>query len=248
MSKSFDKILVRRIREVFDNNREPVDPDAWADMEKRLNARRNMRVVYIRRIAGAAAILLLLFLVFSPFDQEEPSPGDGGSISSSRQTVPSAQVIPDTSGETKSPDQEESLAEAVPQKKEVIEPATDSQKEQQVEQSVGVAPKASDFTEDIFISGRNNIHMNKLAALDAGIEQPERRPAGAQKTTFENELWPVDPVKAGTTSHDAWNDLASAQPLDREKGNMNLSVEISTLYNYSSSMLESQVNFAGGIV
>ena len=62
MSKSFDKILSRRIREVFDNNREPVDPDAWADMEKRLNARRNMRVVYIRRIAGAAAILLLLFL------------------------------------------------------------------------------------------------------------------------------------------------------------------------------------------
>ena len=50
MNRSFDKILTRRIREVFDNNREPVDPDAWADMEKRLNARRNMRVVYTLRV------------------------------------------------------------------------------------------------------------------------------------------------------------------------------------------------------
>ncbi|MFW6101426.1 MAG: hypothetical protein ACOC90_08560, partial [Bacteroidota bacterium] len=78
MNRSFDKILVRRIREVFDNHHEPVDQGAWKDMQRRLDAGRNLRVVYITRASRIAAVLLILFLVFWPFSQQIRDYSDSG--------------------------------------------------------------------------------------------------------------------------------------------------------------------------
>jgi len=115
MNKSFDKILSRRIREVFDNHQEPVDPVAWRDMESRLNARRNMRVVYVRRIAGVAAVLLLLFLIIRPFEPIEQSIEQPSDVISSHQAEPPVQPLDDPAGREELAAAREKMAGSWPQ-------------------------------------------------------------------------------------------------------------------------------------
>jgi len=50
------------------------------------------------------------------------------------------------------------------------------------------------------------------------------------------------------TKPDFWADLSSADAPAQKEDPVNFGVEVSTLYNYSASMLESEVNFAGGFI
>jgi len=70
MSEAFDKILARKIREVFDNNKESMDLTAWEDMQARLDQKRK-KAYFSEWIIRIAAVALLLFFLFIPVRQTE---------------------------------------------------------------------------------------------------------------------------------------------------------------------------------
>lgn len=67
MSELFDRKITRRIREVFDNHEEPVDPKAWADMESRLNKPQLSKHSFVLKGTAIAAIIIVGILLFRPF-------------------------------------------------------------------------------------------------------------------------------------------------------------------------------------
>ena len=253
MSRSFDKILSRRIREVFDNHREPVDPEAWRDMESRLNARRNMRVVYVGRIAGVAAVLLLLFLLVQPFKQSEQSIEQPSPVVSSRQAESPVQPAGDEAGRQEKAAVREKMAEKVTQKETSAREETSavlselSGEPTQRIQPEKVSSIASDDVEDR-ISGNRLAGLDKLEARYAGIEILNDKSTQVAEAMAE----PFDPfretIAQRNESPDFWADLPPGEAPAEKEEQVNFGVEVSTLYNYSSSMLESEVNFAGGFI
>jgi len=273
MSRSFDKILVRRVREVFDNHREAVDPDAWKDMEKRLNQRGRLRVVYVGRIAGVAALLLLLFLVFRPFDSLRdtvPSRDQmvesqlGPSSSSSGTGGDSSGGIEGTAsdhGENTEPgaiadQQDRKDRQAKKDDKERKEPEDRKRPEDWKNWMAGDIPEAyeektsvraySGELEDMAHRGK----MQKEQPLTTGVAfSPSPAGSGNNRLAKAAREPGIAPVRSERTLHSGrWDDLVP-QPASPEKKNpMELGVEFSTLYNYASSMIGSEVNFAGGVV
>jgi len=67
MSELFDRKITRRIREVFDNHEEPLDPKAWADMESRLNKPQLRKHSFALKGTAIAAIIIVGILLFWPF-------------------------------------------------------------------------------------------------------------------------------------------------------------------------------------
>jgi len=66
MSELFDRKIVRRIREVFDNHEEPVDSKAWADMESRLNPPHTKRHYFILWSTAIAAVIIVGIILLHP--------------------------------------------------------------------------------------------------------------------------------------------------------------------------------------
>ena len=226
MSKSFDKILVRRIREVFDNHQEPVDPDAWKDMERRLNQGRSLRLVYVSRIAGVAALLFLLILVFRPFESQRDV------ASSMEQVVQSESGTSAGDPSTRQPAVVDNTQEETVADRSVPEKVAASKKDQSGGIDKRKAPdaisKRSLLTSGISVSSSSRSDLNKAT----GSKPPETLIVQFDQSAESR----------------VWEDLPN-QPASSEKRKaMKLEMEFSTLYNYSSSMIASEVNFAGGII
>lgn len=66
MSELFDRKIVRRIREVFENHEETVDPKAWADMESRLHPQRTRRRSFVLWGTAIAAVIIVGILLLWP--------------------------------------------------------------------------------------------------------------------------------------------------------------------------------------
>ena len=64
MSEAFDKILVRKMREVFDSNEEPMDLAAWEDIQARLDRKQKKKNLseWVIRMAAVALLLVFLFI------------------------------------------------------------------------------------------------------------------------------------------------------------------------------------------
>ena len=226
MSKSFDKILVRRIREVFDNHQEPVDPDAWKDMERRLNQGRSLRLVYVSRIAGVAALFFLLILVFRPFESQRDV------ASSMEQVVQSESETSAGAPSTRQPAVEDNPQEETVADRSVPEKTAASKKDQsggiEDRQAYDPISKRSLLTSGISVSSSSRSDLNRAT---------RSKPPETLTVQFDQ-----------SAESRIWEDLPN-QPASPEKSKaMKLEMEFSTLYNYSSSMIASEVNFAGGII
>ncbi|MBS3808368.1 MAG: hypothetical protein KGY60_12760, partial [Bacteroidales bacterium] len=261
MSKSFDKILVRRIREVFDNHQEPVDPGAWKDMERRLNRRNNMRVVYMRRVAGVAALLLVLMLIFRPFEsRRDAAPSMERVVESEPATSAESQgsqgpAVADGSGEQTG--NEGSGSEKMAATKEagaeggrdepVRSPDALVREGEGDAGKVLIAEKQQDQPED-GEEMESLPDIRKRAVLVSGISPP------ADTHPAPGELNETEAAKARLAQTDqtgnvsVWENLPAPAESREDKKPFDLEVEFSTLYNYSSSMIASEVNFAGGVI
>jgi len=253
MNKSFDKILSRRIREVFDNHQEPVDPDAWRDMESRLNARRNMRVVYVSRIAGIAAVLLLLFLLVQPFKQSEQSIEQPSRVMSSRQEEPTVQPFDDEARRQEMAATQEKMAEKGAREETFPREETSavlSELSEEPTQRIqpGQMPSTGVDDAEERVSGIRLAALDKLKARYRGVVPPVSQSAQVAASGPERFGGSFEKTAREATNPDFWSELASSEASAGEEEQVHFGVELSTLYNYSSSMLESEVNFAGGFI
>jgi hypothetical protein len=235
MNRSFDKILVRRIREVFDNHHEPVDQGAWKDMQRRLEAGRNLRVVYIHRASRIAAVLLVLFLVFWPFNRqirdylgsgEESTIQNESALTTSqtpgfitREKEVTASAI--DSAQRKIQDRQEARLAEMNNKTQKISPGKQEER--------GALQVATGTT-------LRTIDYQKITPLTRKID-PERN---------------IQPSLAGLTERGAqkstWEDISANTEVPGRKENVNLGVALSTLYNYTSKATKSDLNFSGGVL
>jgi len=261
MSRSFDKILVRRIREVFDNYREPVDPAAWKDMERRLNHRSRLRVVYMGRVAGVAALLLVLMLIFRPFESRREAAPSMEQVVESDTETPAGSQAPQESvaanerqekSDEQGDDPERILAS---EKKDVggVQEKTEhkSGDSDRIDKADAVdlliAERQDDQSqniEDRQASGeirKRSVLISRITpASESNVALDQAKGSNAPETLLAQFDQPGDPS--------VWENLPD-QPVSREKNKpMELEVEFSTLYNYSSSMIASEVNFAGGVI
>jgi len=261
MSKSFDKILVRRIREVFDNYREPADPDAWKDMERRLNQGSRLRVVYMRRIAGVAALLLLLMLIFRPFESRrdavpsmeqvvESEPGSTAGSQASQEPAgvddPGKQTGEQGSGSermaaTKQRDAEGGRDETLHSPDDLV------RKGQEDAGTLRVAEKQQDQPRDGHQRQRLP-EIRKRPVLMTGISPPPETPGDQAELNETGATKTLLAQTDGRGEASVWENLPSPADSRENKKPVDLEVEFSTLYNYSSSMIASEVNFAGGII
>jgi hypothetical protein len=235
MNRSFDKILVRRIREVFDNHHEPVDQSAWKDMQRRLDAGRNLRVVYIHRASRIAAVLLVLFLVFWPFNRQIRDYLGSGEESTIQNE--SASTTSQTPG-------------SITREKEVTASAIDS------------AQRKIQDRQEARLAARNNKTEKILPAKKEGREPLKVATGTTLKTIDYQKITPltrkIDPARniqpslAGLTERweqkSTWEDISADTEVTGRKENINLGVALSTLYNYTSKATKSDLNFSGGVL
>ena len=326
MSRSFDRILVRRIREVFDNHREPVDPGAWKDMERRLNQRRRLRVVHIGRVAGAAALVVALLLVFNPFglqrqgasstDQVARSQGEASATgeaassgtSAASETSPATETSPaegtsmadkafigdSASGGPSSPGKlasggESSSGQSSPGDSTSVSPsspeklASGGESEmiaaaREADTAEGEAERARSTTASTTAEGRHPMEGDQQA-MSAEAGKTGRRNSEATTVSSpvlarlekKSRLHPGIPMSspgtpalvrasgAGSPGNNRvqtenlgnaslWEKLPDRSTASKDRKSVELNVAFSTLYNYSSSMVSSEANFAGGIV
>ena len=233
MSKSFDKILVRRIREVFDNHREPVDPDAWKDMERRLNRQSSLRVVYLKRIAGVAALLLLLLLIFRPFESHRDITSSLDRVVQT-ESKPESEPGPSSSGQSS---ESAGSAEAARDRDAMAEADPEARQAQDIEQTRHDPQVRT-----------NSEQMKKIELLSAGIQGPRETEQAGSRDAPPADISLLGSQVDRTEDDDVWADLPVQPAVAKEKNKMALGVEFSTLYNYSSSMIASEVNFAGGVI
>ena len=192
--------------------------------------------------------MLFRFLLFQPFGQKEQTVEEGPVVSQSNHDEPAAQPLVDTADDPESTGQEEKLAEKMPKKEEAHrEPSVSSEKKRKATPQDQQPPAGLDYAEDIFITDRRDDHLVKVESIYTGVSATR----GGMDKSFDGESIMINQADESTMAQNKgdaiWADLDAAS-MGKQKDRMNLSVEVSTLYNYSSSMLESQINFAGGII
>ncbi|MFW6103673.1 MAG: hypothetical protein ACOC59_01260 [Bacteroidota bacterium] len=236
MNRSFDKILVRRIREVFDNHHEPVDQGAWKDMQRRLDVGRNLRVVYITRASRIAAVLLVLFLVFWPFSQQIRDYFDSGEtrMIQNEPSYTASQKNRESDGkESKamafSEDSAEQEADSQPRKNLMARKDRNNMIQHETKNTEEIAKETRGIL-------REEEDMKKISPLQQRMTVDQNQQP-AMLAHFESE---------GQSS--TWDNISPDKNITEGKERINLGVALSTLYNYTSKATKSDLNFSGGLM
>mgnify|MGYP006291082097 CR=1 FL=1 len=237
MSRSFDKKLVRRIREVFDNHSEPVNRDAWKDMERRLDFQHTRKVVSMYSIIRIAAVVLIFFLVLWPFNHrlpEHPSDREPAKRQNTQKTASSR----DTKEHI-----EDRTGKGEPGKTAQMSPGF-SQHEISTPESFG-----QQQTHLQAIQGRARNSQKQGTIVDSRKQGMEK--LGTIHSKIPVSLKPVNLSFAGFPSRrtkSQWTAISVPDSAKNIQQRFNLGVSFSTLYNYASQTIDSDLNYSGGIV
>ncbi len=233
MSEMFDKKLIRRLAEVFDNHQETFDKGAWRDMEERLKKEGKAGKNYSSFIIRAAAIILLLILLFVPIHQKitkQESEKLSGGFTDQNLPAGTIQQQESSQGEIKTG------YDKTEQKQESEDEITKNQINlASIQAEPGIRQEVLKNT-GAGINKKEMIKENRLSKMSTRIEGLH---AGtAEKNTIGN----LPDFNRKTKSE--WP-IAIAEESDQK--NFSFSVSLSSLYNYTPQKTKSQFNYAGGV-
>lgn len=231
MSEMFDKKLVRRLAEVFDNRQEPFDKEAWKDMEKRLDQEGKAGIRYTSIIMRAAAIILLLILLFVPvqhtFKEQEMVKLSELNIEQKPQSDPlNQQLYP---------------GKELSQSHNKIKQITESSEDDPIDQEKLVFTRDKSMPDSMLekSGSDNNVpemsrenHLSELSSIFKGLPEKSseknniRKPHNFDRKTKSE--WPI-----------------SAEQ-DIKRRNVSFNIFLSSLHNYTPQKTKSQFNYSGG--
>lgn len=236
MNRSFDKILIRRIREVFDNHSEAVDPAAWKDMQEKLDGGRNLRIVYLQRASRVAAVLLLLFLVFWPFNQQIKE------YSERNETLMNQYELP-------SPDFQENMEFAESDSKGIasVENSGEQQSESQPQRRLIGQDDHNEMIQNE--TGKKEGISKKTAATSKEKDDLQKiSPLQRRVDVAQNQQPYLAALSESGEQKSPWEQISSGNLETDKKQKANLGVTFSTLYNYTPKATKSDLNFSGGVL
>lgn len=237
MSRSFDKKLIRRIREVFDNHSEPVSRYAWKDMERRLDFQHTRKVISMYSIIRIAAVLLIFFLVLWPFNHRLPE------HSRDRESAKHQNTQKTASSRDTQEHVEDRTSKGEPGKTAQMSPGF-NQHEISPPESLGQKQ-----TRLQAIQGRARISQKQGTVADKRKKAMEK--LGTIHSKIPVRLKPVNLSFAGFPSRrtkSQWTATGVPDSAKNIRQRFNLGVSFSTLYNYASQTIDSDLNYSGGIV
>jgi hypothetical protein len=241
MNKSFDKILVRRIREVFENHHEQVDRNAWRDMQERLDAGRNLRVVYIRRASRIAAALLVLFLVSWPFNQriQEYMTSRDNLVLQEEASPPAQESIQQS---TKRENREDLTSKDRAEKSAHPSQQTGMLSQKEPEKAL---PAKEKQTRETYVQ-RSLISMESLTSKTGKLQKmdPLQWNLKVNQKTEQKKLL----LSEQDSRPSDWEKIADKELEKSRQQNVNMGLAFSTLYNYSPKTTNSDMNFSGGML
>lgn len=231
MSEMFDKKLVRRLAEVFDNRQETFDKGAWKDMEKRLNQEGKAGTNYSSIIMRAAAIILLLIILFVPVQQKFKEQGkvelSGGNIELN---------LP-----TGSMNQQEGVDKKISPSLYEIKQIPESTKETSREQEKLASTQSKSMPDRILEKSNSGVNVQERIRENQLSKLSPRFNGLPEKSAARNKI--RKPYNFNFKTESEWP-VATDQDLKRK--NVSFSIFLSSLYNYTPQETKSQFNYSGG--
>ncbi len=238
MQESFDNKLSNKIRNVFDNYYEPVNPNDWELMKEKLANKSNKRTIWLNNIAKAASIVLIVGIsVMIPGKLNNYLKNDSKIKSEEKISRGSKNIL--ISEENNSKNDEINKAdkytntldnifkdEIVRNEENNIESydliSKDTVKNKEVEEIIALNIIKNDSTEQQNIDSLRNISIAKRDTL--------------QKIN-QKQILLVD------------DDFFLRKEKKKKKNKrFNVGVAFSTHYNYSDQIASNQVNLGGGLL